>query len=121
MNRFEVNKFLDKPHYEVLPELEQALSRAAPDDLFLIYYSGHGKLDRNGRLCLATANTREGALLATSLPARHLSDLVEHSDCDQVVLLVDCCYSGAVGTRGDIESELHVAERAWILHPHGLK
>jgi hypothetical protein len=110
--RFEVTEFLDKPHYEVLPEVEQALSFAAPNDLFLIYYSGHGKLDRAGRLCLATRDTRQGALLATSIPARHLRDLVEHSDCDQVVLLLDCCYSGAVGLRGDVESELRVVEDA---------
>jgi uncharacterized caspase-like protein len=83
------------------------LGSAAPADLFLIYYSGHGKLDRKGRLCLATADTSQGALLATSIPPRNLRDLVEESDCDQVVLLLDCCYSGAVdGLRGDVSSEL---------------
>jgi hypothetical protein len=109
---FEVTEFLDKPGHEVLPEIEQALSAAAPSDLFLIYYSGHGKLDRNGRLCLAMANTRQNALFATSIPTRHLGDIVEHSDCDQVVLLLDCCYSGAVGVRGDVVSELRVVENA---------
>ncbi|HJS85262.1 MAG TPA: hypothetical protein VJ779_07355, partial [Acetobacteraceae bacterium] len=79
-----------------------------------IYYSGHGKLDRAGRLCLATADTRQGALLATSISARHLRDLVEESDCDQVVLLLDCCYSGAVegALKGDVDSELHIVENA---------
>jgi len=112
--RFEVHEFPDKPHHEVLPEIAQALGDAAPDDLFLIYYSGHGKLDRGGRLCLATADTRQGALLATSISARNLGDLVEESDCDQVVLLLDCCYSGAVegGLRGDVGSELHAVENA---------
>ena len=110
--RFEVNEFFDKAHHEVSPEIEQALNGAAPDDLFLIYYSGHGKLDRYGGLCLAMANTRPGALLGTSIPARHLGELVEHSDCDQVVLLLDCCYSGAVGLRADVESELHAVENA---------
>ena len=105
--RFEVYEFLDKAHHEVLPEIAQALGSAAPADLFLIYYSGHGKLDRKGRLCLATADTSQGALLATSIPPRNLRDLVEESDCDQVVLLLDCCYSGAVdGLRGDVSSEL---------------
>jgi tetratricopeptide (TPR) repeat protein len=110
--RFEVSEFLDKPSHEILPEIEQALSETVQNDLLLIYYSGHGKLDRNGRLCLATANTRQSALLATSIPARHLCDLVELADCDQVVLLLDCCYSGAVGLRGDVESELRVVENA---------
>src|SRR4051794_23551744 len=63
---FEVHEFFDKPSYEVLPDIAEALDVAAPGDLFLIYYSGHGKLARNGRLCLATAETRQGALLATS-------------------------------------------------------
>ena len=40
--------------------------------------------------------------------------MVEQSDCGQVVLLLDCCYSGAVddGLRGDVSSELHVVEQA---------
>ena len=111
---FSVQVFLDKPRHEVLPEIEQALSGAKPGDLVLIYYSGHGKLDRNGRVCLATADTRENALQATSIPARHLTDLVAESDCDQVVLLLDCCYSGAVdeGLRGGISSEMQIIEDA---------
>jgi hypothetical protein len=111
---FEVHEFHDKTHHEILPELEQALSSAALGDLFLIYYSGHGKLARNGHLCLATADTHQSAVRATSIPTRHLRDLVEESDCDQVVLLLDCCYSGAVddGLRGDLGSELKIMENA---------
>ena len=112
--KFEVYEFLDKTHHEVLPGLEQALGSAALGDLFLIYYSGHGKLARNGHLCLATADTYQHALRSTSIPARHLRDLVEESDCDQVVLLLDCCYSGAVdnGQRGDLGSELRIVDDA---------
>jgi hypothetical protein len=111
---FEVHEFLDKTRHEVLPYLERALGSAAVGDLFLIYYSGHGKLARNGHLLLATADTHQSALRATSIPARDLRDLVEESDCDQVVLLLDCCYSGAVddGLRGDPGSELRVVEDA---------
>jgi HEAT repeat protein len=111
---FEVHEFLDKTHNEILPDLEQALGGATLGDLFLIYYSGHGKLARNGHLCLVTADTREDALRSTSIPTRHLRDLVEESHCDQVVLILDCCYSGAVddGLRGDVGSELHVVDDA---------
>jgi hypothetical protein len=111
--KFTVREFLDKPRHEILPEIERTLGRAMPGDLVLIYYSGHGKLDRNGRVCLATRDTEEGALQATSIPARHLTDLVNQSDCDQVVLMLDCCYSGAVDDlRGDVSSEMHVIEDA---------
>ena len=59
---FRVSEFLDQASYEVLPAIEERLSDAGPGDLFLIYYSGHGLLDRSGHLCLATADTRNSAL-----------------------------------------------------------
>jgi Caspase domain/Sel1 repeat len=108
---FKVHEFRDKPAHEVLPNIEQALSAAGEKDLILVFYSGHGKLARNGQLCLATANTRQDSLRATSIPAHHLTDLVRESYCGQVVLLLDCCYSGAV-TKGDVSSELQLIEDA---------
>jgi uncharacterized caspase-like protein len=113
--KFEVHEFLNKPSYEILPNIERALSAAAKGDLVLIFYSGHGRLGRrDGRLYLATADTREDARLTSSIPARHLTHLVEANDCGQVVLILDCCYSGAVdsGLRGDVSSELQVIDDA---------
>ena len=46
---FEVRKFLDEPFYKILPDIARALDSAAQGDLLLIYYSGHGRLDRAGR------------------------------------------------------------------------
>jgi caspase domain-containing protein len=111
---FAVRTFLDQPHYEILPVIDEILGSARPGDLVLIYYSGHGKLDRAGRVCLATASTRATALQATSIPALDIKRLVDQSDCDQVVLLLDCCYSGALDDlRGaDVASEMRVIEDA---------
>jgi hypothetical protein len=65
-----VREFPDKPRHEILSEIEWTLSRATPGDLVLIYYSGHGKLDRNGRVCLATLERRrERYRRPPSLPA----------------------------------------------------
>ena len=112
---FDVREFVDKRSDEILPEIEQALGNAAPGDFFLIYFSGHGRLDRSGRLCLATANTRKIALRTTSIPARDLSDLIGASKCNQALLLLDCCYSGAVEKdffRGDVDSQMQVIAEA---------
>lgn len=110
---FAVREFLDKNRNEVLLDLEQALGSAALGDLILIYYSGHGKLTRyGGQLCLATADSRENALRSTSIPARDLREMVEESNCDQIVLLLDCCYSGAVMRGGDVSSELRIVDDA---------
>jgi uncharacterized caspase-like protein len=93
---FEVRCFLDKSRTEILSEISLALDAVERGDFLLIYYSGHGVLDRSGRLCLATSDTNRAALLATSIPARDLRDIIEDSDCDQVLLLLDCAYSGSM-------------------------
>jgi hypothetical protein len=114
---FEVYQFLDECSNKIMPAIARRLDGASSDDLFLIYYSGHGKLNRSGALCLATADTCEGAALnTTSIQARLLREVVEDSDCGQVVLILDCCYSGAVDLRGDVRSALQQVGEARGFH-----
>src|SRR5512138_3030299 len=44
----------DRPSYEILREMNRFLNKADKEDLVLIYYSGHGKVNTNGTLHLAT-------------------------------------------------------------------
>lgn len=105
---FTVETFVDQRREDILPAIDEALGRTERDDLVIIYYAGHGILDGAGRLCLATSETRRGARYATSIPAQSLRDIIASSRCDAVVLLLDCCYSGAIGgeTRGDVDSQI---------------
>lgn len=109
---FEVHRFLDDPSFRILPLIHAAMNDADPDDFILIFYSGHGILDRSGRVCLATSDTMTNALISTAIPTRTLSEMVEQSDCGQVVMLLDCCYSGAIGLRGTVNDALSIDERA---------
>ena len=111
---FEVHTFFDQPHYAILPAIEEGLQTVRSGDLVLLFYSGHGKPDASGKLYLATANTRQAALQSTSMPAWGLHEAVQASPCDQVVLLLDCCYSGAVsqGLRGALDSQLQAVQNA---------
>ena len=86
----------NKPHYEVLKAINRVLRDAERDDLVLMYYSGHGKLDGAGRLHLATVDTELGALEATSIPAQHIMNFVDVSNSKKTALILDCCYSGAI-------------------------
>jgi tetratricopeptide (TPR) repeat protein len=112
--KYEVQEFLDRTRQEILLSIARVLVRASSEDLVVIYYSGHGKLDRDGHLCLVTSDTQADVLGVTSIPTRDLQRLIDQSRCNQVVLLLDCCYSGAVGEgfKGDVNSELHVVEQA---------
>jgi formylglycine-generating enzyme required for sulfatase activity len=96
---------------EIRPRLNSILANAGKDDLVLIYFSGHGKLNRLGHLCLATANTDSNALEATSIRAATIKSYFDLSYSRRKILLLDCCYSGAAGdefasTRGGIDGEL---------------
>ncbi len=111
----EVVPLKNKPHHEVLKTVEIALNRAKKDDFVLIYYSGHGKLDRAGHLCLATTDTEVEALGSTSIPVATILDYIRLSPCRSVGLILDCCYSGAVGEsifRGGVEEQLQQTSRS---------
>jgi hypothetical protein len=85
----------------------------------LLFYAGHGKLDRSGGLCLALADTRTSALYSTSIPTAELRNLIANSRCGQFVLLLDCCFSGAVGrefARGGVDDQLALMTEAQGLH-----
>ena len=115
---WEVETFVDCPAADILAALDEAFGEAGPRDRMLIFYAGHGKLDAAGRLCLAAAGTRPKALFSSSVPARYLRDMVESSRAASTVLLLDCCYAGAVGAelaRGDVESQMALLREA-----HGL-
>lgn len=92
---FEVRVVLNKGSYEVVQELELFFSDRERDDLLLLYFSGHGIKDEDGRLYFATPNTRHGMLRATALRASDVNDFMLHSRSRQQVLVLDCCYSGA--------------------------
>jgi len=92
---FEVRVLLNKSSYEVAQELELFFSDREKDDLLLLYFSGHGIKDEDGRLYLATPNTRHRMLRATALRASDVNDVMLRSRSRQQVLILDCCYSGA--------------------------
>jgi ubiquinone/menaquinone biosynthesis C-methylase UbiE len=74
---------------------------AKNDGLALIYYSGHGTLDPSGRLYLATYDSRDDTYVLSVGVHEILTSVRQHGP-RRVVILLDCCYSGA----GGVEFEL---------------
>jgi hypothetical protein len=73
-----------------------------PDDLLLLYFSGHGIRDEQGRLFLATTDTDHTLLDATAIAAEFVTRQMDESRSRRQVLILDCCNSGAFayGTKG---------------------
>jgi HEAT repeat protein len=99
----------NSPHHRVQEEIDRVIQTANKDDLILIYYSGHGKLDHAGKLHLATTNTNAKYLKSTSISINFIKDLLDDSRTTKVILILDCCYSGLAGeafARGGFHEEL---------------
>src|SRR5215470_5223807 len=67
----------------------------APDDLLLLYYSGHGILGRGNRLFLATTGSNLDTPRDRSISSKEICEFIEDCRAEQQVVVLDCCHSGA--------------------------
>jgi Tol biopolymer transport system component len=88
---------------DVRRTISRFFSEKKREDLLLLYFSGHGVLDENGRLHLAVKDTERNLLAATSIPATFINERMDECRSRRKILILDCCHSGAweVGTKGD--------------------
>ncbi|MGW3102977.1 caspase, EACC1-associated type [Streptomyces sp. NPDC001100] len=111
---FDVTILVNEPHHRIGEALGAFFHGRRHDDLTLLYFTGHGLKDDEGRLHLAAANTRRDNLLFTSLPAEQIDRAMSGCMSRRQVLILDCCYSGAFPatarlTKGD--ADVHTLER----------
>ncbi|MEU6137244.1 caspase family protein [Nocardioides sp. NPDC047086] len=102
---FEVEVSLNEPEHVVRRKVSSFFDDRGLDDLLLLHLSCHGVKDEDGRLYFATPDTEVDHLDATSLPADYVNRQMTRSRSRRIVLLLDCCYSGAFArgmmNRGD--------------------
>jgi formylglycine-generating enzyme required for sulfatase activity len=79
----------------VLEEIARFYSKKKHDDLLLLYFSGHGLLDENGRLFLALKDTKREVMRGTAISAAFITDEMNNCRSRRQVLVLDCCHSGA--------------------------
>ena len=68
---------------------------ATRDEVLLVYFSGHGKLDQSGRLHLCMQDTESADLLSTAVSSARIKEFADASRARNVVIVLDCCYAGA--------------------------
>jgi hypothetical protein len=95
---------------QVQSKLADIINKTEKDDLVVIYFAGHGKLDKRDRLCLVTLDTEIDKLRATSVPLDNINRMIEEIQCRGVVCILDSCYSvtqeeATRGGAGDIFAE----------------
>ncbi|HEY3312829.1 MAG TPA: caspase family protein [Anaerolineales bacterium] len=98
----EVNVLLNQPEYTVRESIDDFFNQKKPDDLLVLYFSGHGVRDELGSLYLAVKNTNRNKLRATGIKSDYIREAMDQSRSRRQVLILDCCNSGAFaqGTKG---------------------
>ncbi|MER7791829.1 AAA domain-containing protein [Streptomyces sp. NPDC097640] len=86
----------DSSKAAIRQSVERFLSEREPDELVVLYLSGHGAYDRDdGQLYYVTTDTEADRIQQTALEASFVTDQLEKCAARRKVLLLDCCFSGS--------------------------
>ncbi|MEU2775943.1 caspase family protein [Streptomyces sp. NPDC007162] len=79
---------------EILAETEEFFASAKPGDTLFFYYSGHG-LQVFRELYLCGRDAVADRLASSAITSHALKKMMERSHASTIVVVLDCCYSGA--------------------------
>ncbi len=99
----EVETVINKTHDVIENAIEKFFKNKLREDLLLLYFSGHGIKSQNGQLFLAAQNTSSDLLRSTGVAASFIKENMGESNSQRQVLILDCCYGGAIveGAKSD--------------------
>ncbi|ESA32115.1 sulfatase-modifying factor protein [Leptolyngbya sp. Heron Island J] len=95
-----VQTLTDLPAGQLTRAIELWFADRQPDDLALLFFSGHGLKDERRDLYFAASNTekiREKLVTSTAVAARNIHNFICYSRCKHQIVILDCCFSGAFG------------------------
>ena len=92
--------------------IDYFFSLKKPDDMLILYFSGHGVRDEYGSLYLAVKNTNRARLRSTAIKADFIREAMDQSRSRRQVLILDCCNSGAFaqGTKAETGGSVGTAK-----------
>ncbi|MFC9689414.1 DnaJ C-terminal domain-containing protein [Kribbella sp. NPDC056951] len=101
---FQVQKVLDASAGQILRAIERFFLHRSLDDLLVLHLSCHGIKDDRGNLYFAATDTDPTLLASTAVPATFLKEQMDRCLARSIVVMLDCCYSGAMlpGAKGSI-------------------
>jgi branched-chain amino acid transport system substrate-binding protein len=110
----QVKVLLDPDKGRMEKAVEDLFADLQRDDLVLLYFSGHGLKDQNARFFLSTRDTgrdqKGNFSRATALAATKLQEYITDSHSKRQIIILDCCFSGALVQGMPIKGEFNIQE-----------
>lgn len=91
----DVRVLLNQVSSAIIEAIDEFFDQKKPDDLLVLYFSGHGVRDELGALYLAVKNTIRSRLRSTAIKSDYIREVMDQSRSRRQVLVLDCCNSGA--------------------------
>jgi uncharacterized caspase-like protein len=85
----------DAPREKILAA-RRFISRAGVDDIVVVFFAGHGLLDRDATFYFATVDTDFSQPARRAVAFQQLDDLLDGIPARHRLLLIDACHSGEV-------------------------
>jgi len=114
---FKVTTLLDASRYDILSVLNKMREELTEDQNLLIYYAGHGDLDRVNQRGNWLPVDAEPDSTANWISNIQITDVLNAMSARQIMLVVDSCYSGTLTRAGlaRLDSGMSPATRGkWI-------
>lgn len=107
---YRVSTLIDAPHHEAATAIESFFLDRSLDDFLLLHLSCHGIKDDYGELFFAAPNTNQKLIRSTAVSAEFLRSQMQRSRAKSIVLLLDCCYSGAFMRGRKSDATVHIKD-----------
>jgi hypothetical protein len=89
---------VDPSAEQVIRLLFETTQKCRVDDQFIFYFSGHGRRGRNRKLYLCAADTDADKLIISGISFDRVLEVIRESALKSVLIVLDCCYSGAAAS-----------------------
>ncbi|MES2260129.1 MAG: caspase family protein [Pseudomonadota bacterium] len=98
---FKVTLLLNATRYQILTEMNNMRAKLTEKDNLLIYYAGHGELDRVNGLANWLPIDAEPTSNANWISSSSLTEMLNAMAAKHILVVADSCYSGAL-TRSSV-------------------
>jgi hypothetical protein len=97
----DVRRLPERTIHELRLEIERFFAEAKSTDVLVFYYSGHGLRSTSNQLFLCANDTEVDYLNSTAIGSTWLNDTMANSASSTIVVVLDCCHSGAFKGGGE--------------------